>query len=72
MQEQRLRRASATLSKALKRRRHELGLTQEDVAEKLGIVVRQYQKIESGKVNVTLRTLVRLASALNIETRELL
>ncbi|MHB8462588.1 MAG: helix-turn-helix domain-containing protein [Vulcanimicrobiaceae bacterium] len=72
MNEQRLRRASTTLSRALKRRRQELGLTQENVAERLGIVARQYQKIESGKVNVTLRTLVRLALALNMETRELL
>lgn len=56
---------------ALKRRRKELGLSQEDVAEELGIVVRQYQKIESGSSNVTLRTLVRLAAALRTSVRDL-
>jgi transcriptional regulator with XRE-family HTH domain len=71
MQEPRLKRACKALSSALKRRRRELGLTQEGVAERLGIVVRQYQKIEAGEVNVTLRTLARLSSALGLEIREL-
>jgi transcriptional regulator with XRE-family HTH domain len=56
---------------ALKRRRLELGLTQEDAADALGMVTRHYQKIESGKTNVTLRTLTRLALALRVEVRDL-
>lgn len=72
MQEQRIRRVFKRLSAALKQRRQELGLTQEAVAERLGIVARQYQKIESGNVNLTLKTLIRVSWALDIELRDLL
>lgn len=61
----------AALGAALKRRRRALGLTQEDVADHLGIVPRHYQKIESGKANITLRTLVRLSDALKLPVRDL-
>jgi transcriptional regulator with XRE-family HTH domain len=56
----------------MKRRRNELTLTQEDVADRLGIVVRQYQKIEAGQVNVTLRTLCRIAMVLDVSVDKLL
>jgi transcriptional regulator with XRE-family HTH domain len=56
----------------MKRRRNELTLTQEDVADRLGIVVRQYQKIEAGQVNVTLRTLCRIAMVLDVSVEKLL
>jgi len=72
VQEKQFVKATRALSAALKRRRRELGLTQEDVADTLGIVARQYQKIESGDTNVTLRTLVRLAVALQTDLRDLL
>jgi transcriptional regulator with XRE-family HTH domain len=71
MAELRFKRVTRTLSKALRARRRQLRLTQEDVAERLGMITRQYQKIESGEVNVTLRTLVRLCDALSVELREL-
>jgi len=45
-------------------------MTQEDVADALGMVARQYQKIEAGETNLTLRTLVRLGLALRIDLRE--
>jgi len=48
------------------------GLTQEDMAERLGIALRNYQQMERGKQNLTLRTLVKLATLLEIKTRELL
>ena len=70
MGEQHYSRALKALRVALKRRRHELGLTQEDVAEAMGIVVRQYQKIEAGEMNVTLRTLTRLATVLRLPLRD--
>lgn len=57
---------------AIRRRRTELGLTQEDVAERLQIVARQYQKIESGQVNVTLRTIARIARVLETLPHRLL
>lgn len=65
-------RARRRLASSMKRRRVELGLTQEDVADRLDIVARQYQKLESGDVNVTLRTLVRIATALGVKPRDLL
>lgn len=71
MKDQKFRRVASALSSQLRRRRKELGLTQEDVADSLGIVARQYQKIESGKTNLTLRTLVRLSVALQVDLGDL-
>lgn len=47
-------------------------MTQEDVADMLGMVARQYQKIEAGQVNITLRTLTRIAKALRSNPADLL
>jgi transcriptional regulator with XRE-family HTH domain len=69
--DQRYNRARKTLSAALKKRRRELGFTQEDVADALGIVARHYQKIEAGTMNVTLETLARLSAALDVQIRDL-
>lgn len=72
-QEQReVRKALRSLGAALKARRESLSLTQEEVADRLGIVPRHYQKIESGTVNVTVKTLVRLSVALGTSPRKLL
>jgi len=72
VRQQHYNRARKRLSAALKRRRKALSLSQEDVADLLGIVTRQYQKIEAGEVNVTLRTLARLATVLRSEPRDLI
>jgi transcriptional regulator with XRE-family HTH domain len=56
----------------LRRQRSALGLSQEEVAERLGIATRHYQKIESGELNVTLATLCKVADALRIEPAILL
>ena len=48
------------------------GLTQEQLAEVIGIAVTHLQKIETGRLNLTVRTLVTLANALRCESaREL-
>lgn len=60
------RRLCKRLGSALKRRRLELGLSQEGAAEAIGITPRHYQKIEAGSVNVTLRTLAKITSALHL------
>jgi transcriptional regulator with XRE-family HTH domain len=65
-------RALRRLARNLKERRTALGLTQEDVADAAGVALRHYQKLESGEVNVTLRTLVRVTEALNTRVNELL
>ena len=35
----------------------------------MGLVTRHFQKLEAGEVNVTLRTLVRVAAALRIDLK---
>ena len=56
----------------LRRFREARGLTQEQLAHAAGLATRHLQKIEAGQVNVTLRTLGRLGSALEIEASVLL
>jgi transcriptional regulator with XRE-family HTH domain len=56
----------------LRRQRSALGLSQEEVAERLGIATRHYQKIESGELNVTIATLCKVADALRSDAATLL
>jgi transcriptional regulator with XRE-family HTH domain len=51
--------------------RRRLGITQVVAAQRLGMVLDNYIKIERGKRNVTLHTVVRLARALEVEVLEL-
>lgn len=51
----------------LREAREAQGLTQEHLAHLAGLATRHLQKIEAGQVNVTLRTLARLGSALGAE-----
>lgn len=60
------------LYKRIRRLREELGLTQEEFAEKAGFSYKFYQKIESGrKKQIWLETVDRLAEAFGLETSEL-
>ena len=52
--------------------RHAAGLTQEQVAEKLGVSTRFYARIESGTANLTLRTMVNVAEVLGTCLAELI
>jgi len=45
--------------------RSALGLTQEEAADRAGIDYKRWQRLESGSVNATLRTLLRVADALD-------
>ena len=47
------------------------GLTQEALAERMATDAKDLQRIEAGEVNVTFRTLVRLADALGCSLGEL-
>jgi transcriptional regulator with XRE-family HTH domain len=47
------------------------GLTQEELAHRAKLALRHLQKIEAAEVNVTLDTLAKLSSALNIDVAEL-
>ncbi len=56
----------------LRQAREAQGLSQEQLAHLAGLATRHLQKIEAGQVNVTLRTLARLGSALGVEPGRLL
>lgn len=47
------------------------GLRQEDMA-RFGLSYKYYQRIEAGKVNMTLKTLEKIAGALAVDAAELL
>jgi transcriptional regulator with XRE-family HTH domain len=53
---------------ALRRARR---ITQERLAEQLSMDTRDLRRIEAGDANVTVRTLVRMARALEVEVNEL-
>jgi transcriptional regulator with XRE-family HTH domain len=56
---------------AVKARREELGLTQEDLAEKAGIHRTYLSDIERGSRNVSLVNIERVAAALTLPISEL-
>ena len=56
----------------LRNRRNTLGLTQEFVADKVGISLRFYQMLERGEKSVSLDTLIRLSKTLSISIDYLL
>lgn len=59
----------------LKARRLELGLTQQQLADRAEILLRQYQKIETGETRperMTLKNAAALARALEIPIEKLL
>ena len=47
------------------------GLTQKELADKLGMSYSYLSKLESGKVNVSLATLRKLAKALKVRVADL-
>jgi transcriptional regulator with XRE-family HTH domain len=53
-------------------RRKELGMTQEQLAEQLDVLPGYLRRIETGRENLTVKSLVRLANALDLEAAELL
>lgn len=55
----------------IKQARQERGLLQKDFA-KFGFPTRHYQKIESGNLNLTLKTLFKVSEALDTDARRLL
>ena len=57
------------IGKKIREIRKRKGLRQEDV-EALGISYKYFQKIETGKANVTLKTLEKIANALEIDPTE--
>jgi transcriptional regulator with XRE-family HTH domain len=52
--------------------REKNGLSQQDLANDSGIPKIQIGRIERAEVNTTVRTLIKIANALNVEPKELL
>jgi transcriptional regulator with XRE-family HTH domain len=57
---------AAQIGKALRGARNRFGLTQEDVAERVGLAAEVYGRMERGTVLPSVPTLVRLANALGV------
>ena len=62
---------SQRLAEAVKKARLELGLTQEEVADKSDTDVRTIINMEMGRGNPKLKTLFKVVRALKIDAREL-
>ena len=63
------------IGKILRSRRLELGMTQEQVALKLGMSIHQYQRYEYGEhrfPNIPMRTGLRVCTVLELDPFELL
>lgn len=52
--------------------REKKGLSQQDLADDCGITQNQVGRIERAEINTTIKTLVKIANALDIEPKELL
>ena len=52
--------------------RESAGLTQEEAASRAGLDARRWQRIEQGVVNLTVRTMARVSSALDVSFWDLL
>jgi len=60
------------VARRIKALRQARGLTQDAVAEALGIAVKNVQRLEAGRQNLTLKTLAHVADVLDVEPHELL
>lgn len=54
------------IGKRLRKLRRQLGIRQADLAKQIGISFPQVQKYESGENRITVTTLLRICSALNL------
>ena len=57
-----------TFGKRLKELREKAGLTQKEMAEQIGYTTSHYQKIEYGKVNISVTLLADLAEQFHVST----
>lgn len=61
-----------TMGRRVAELRNERGWTQEQFAERLGYSTKYVQRIEAGRLNLSIRSLVRLANVLRTRSIELL
>ncbi|MBO9583690.1 MAG: helix-turn-helix transcriptional regulator [Flavobacterium sp.] len=62
----------ANLGIHIRQLREKKGLSQQDLADDCGIPRNQIGRIERAKINTGIKTLIRIANALDIELTELL
>jgi ribosome-binding protein aMBF1 (putative translation factor) len=62
----------AAFGRNVKAARQKAGLTQTDLAERSGISRVDISRIEGGQINVTLRTMRKLAEAFDVRVSEML
>jgi len=62
----------ANLGVHIRQLREKKGLSQQDLANDCDIPKTQIGRIERAEINTTIKTLVKIANALNIEPKELL
>lgn len=60
------------IGRCIRAARIEAELTQEQAAVEAGIDYKRWQRLESGEVNMTVRTLVRVSVAVGVDFWELL
>lgn len=60
------------LGRRIRRARIAADLTQEEAAAAAGIDYKHWQELEAGRVNATMRTLVRVAAAVGLRVWDLL
>jgi transcriptional regulator with XRE-family HTH domain len=56
----------AEIGRLVRARRKQLGLTQSDLAERIGVAFQQVQKYETGTNRISIGRLVRIAEVLNV------
>jgi transcriptional regulator with XRE-family HTH domain len=61
--------ASKAAGRAIRNVRHELGLTQRELAERIGVSAPYVSSLEAGKENLTVGQLWTVADALHVELR---
>lgn len=66
------KKAQKQLGKAIRQRRHEIGLSQEDFASSCGVHRTYMGAVERGERNISLMNIIRIANAFNIKPSELL
>lgn len=64
-------RALLALGRRVRSRRHDLGLTQQALADRIGVQRAYLGHVENGQRNVSLHNLLRIAAALNLDASDL-
>lgn len=59
------------LGETIKKIRGGRDMTQEELAHKAGLNAAHLGKIEIGKINITLRSLIRIAKVMDVKVRDL-